>query len=106
MASLVKLVRLNGLQYNRNRDPQAYRRGPDEPFRIEALLEGNGPAHCSLTDAAGKVLAAGEVQTPGTWRHELRFPAEGSHLLRLGVKRGQAEYSLDLRLDVVARHHA
>lgn len=34
---LVKLVKLNGLQYNANRDPQAYRRTVNESFLIQAL---------------------------------------------------------------------
>jgi len=39
MGTLVKLVRLNGLQFNANRDPQVYRRAVGEPFRIQGLVD-------------------------------------------------------------------
>jgi hypothetical protein len=62
---LVRMVKVNGLQYNANRDPQAYRRAVGEPFRIEALLEGAGPAQCTVSDERGVSLAQARVARPG-----------------------------------------
>lgn len=106
MTPLLKLVRVNGLQYNRNRDPQAYRRAPGEAFRIQALLGGGGRTRCTLTDAQGNILASGELDAPGPWSHDIAYPDAGTRLLRLELDRGTARESIDLRLDVVDRHHA
>ncbi len=106
MAPLVKLVKINGLQYNANRDPQAYRRAPGVPFRIQALLGGSGAARVTLLGADGSVIAAGEVNTPGTWTHEVAFADPGSRLVRLETARGAERHAIDLRLDVVAPEHA
>ncbi len=48
MKKLVKLVKVNNLQYNPNRDPEVYRRVTKENFRIQALLDGNGTAKAKV----------------------------------------------------------
>lgn len=101
MTKLVKLIKLNNLQYNANRDPQVYRRVTNEPFRIQALLEGEGTARCSLVDAQGKVLAGADVKTPGTFTHEIAFPAPGIRVVTLSIERGAERFSQNLRLDVL-----
>jgi hypothetical protein len=101
MKKLVKLVRLNGLQFNANRDPQAYRRVAGEPFRIEALLEAGPVARCALTDVAGRTLAATEVPGGGTFTHDLRFDRPGVHVVTLTAARGGESFAQDLRLDVL-----
>ena len=72
MGKLVKLVRLNGLQFNANRDPQVYRRAVGEPFRIQALLDASAGGRCTLRDSLGQVLFTAEVpaDTPAgrDWR--------------------------------------
>ena len=100
MTRLVKLVRLNGLQYNANRDPQAYRRAVGEPFRIEALLAAD--ARCTLRDAGGKILAEAAVPAGGPFAHALTFARPGVHLVTLSAARGADAFDLDLRLDVLA----
>jgi hypothetical protein len=106
MTPLVRLVKVNGLQYNRNRDPQAYRRAPGVPFRIQALIEGRGDTCVALLAADGSTIASALVAAPATWTHELSFGDPGSRLVRLEVARGEARYGIDLRLDVVAPEHA
>lgn len=106
MAALVKLVKVNGLQYNANRDPQAYRRAPGTPFRIQALLNGPGAARVTLTAADGTMLASAEVPAPGTWTHDVAFADPGSRLVRLEAARGADRFGMDLRLDVVVPAHA
>ncbi len=105
MAPPVKLIRVNGLQYNRNRDPQAYRRGPGVPFRIQAVTDGRGAVRITLRDAAGTALASADVEAPATWTHEVAYETPGSRLLQLEAARGADRLAFDLRLDVEAVAH-
>ena len=102
MAKLVKLVRINGLQFNANRDPQVYRRAVGEPFRIQALMDAGAGAHCTLQDANGGALVSAEVPAGGTFSHELKFEAPGVHVVTLVAKRDGQSFTQDLRLDVLA----
>ena len=98
---LVKQVRLNNLQFNANRDPQVYRRAVNEPFRIQAMIDGSGAAKVTLTGADGKVLTSATVDAPGTFTHELSYPTPGARVVALEVSRGSESYRQDLRLDVL-----
>lgn len=101
MSKLVKLVRLNGLQFNANRDPQVYRRVVGDAFRIQALLAEGGSVRCMLRDAGGQVLATAEIPGGGTFTHELKFDAPGVYVVTLAAERGGEAYAQDLRLDVL-----
>jgi hypothetical protein len=98
---LVRLLRLNGLQYNANRDPQAYRRTAGETFRLQALLEGEGEARCTVSDEGGRTLATQSVARPGTFTAELKFERPGSRLVTLRIEGDQEAYVRTLRLDVL-----
>lgn len=102
MGKLVKLVRLNGVQFNANRDPQVYRRAVGEPFRIQALVEAGAAVHCTLQDARGQVIVSAEVPAGGTFSHELKFGAPGVHVVTLVAAHGGQSFTQDLRLDVLA----
>jgi hypothetical protein len=102
MKPLVKLVKLNRLAYNPNRDPQVYRRCPGQPFHIEALLDGNGRARCRLTDERGALLAEADVALPGTFAHELVYAEPGVRIVTLTCEGEGQRFSQDLRLDVLA----
>ena len=102
MSKLVKLVRLNGLQFNANRDPQVYRRVVGAAFRIQALLDEGAPARCTLSDARGRVIASSEVPGGGTFSHDVSFDAPGVHVITLAAVRGGDAFTQDLRLDVLA----
>jgi hypothetical protein len=99
--ALVKLIKLNNLQYNANRDPQVYRRCVDEPFRIQVLLDGRGEARCTLTDDKGRALAEQSVTLPGAFSHELSYPTPGVRLVTLTVEANGQRHARDLRLDVL-----
>lgn len=101
MKKLVKLIKLNNLQYNANRDPEVYRRTPGEHFRIQALLDGSGSANCRLTDASGRVLVEKTVSLPGTFTHEIAFETPGIRLVTLSIEGNGERFSQDLRLDVM-----
>ncbi|MDH5535509.1 MAG: hypothetical protein OEZ08_08070 [Betaproteobacteria bacterium] len=98
---LLKYIKLNGLQYNPQRDPQAYRRSLNQPFRIQALLEGSGRARCTLADERGKPLAEKTVALPGTFVHEIAFASAGSRVVTLTCEGAGQKIERDLRLDVL-----
>ncbi len=102
---LVRMVKLNGLQFNANRDPQVYRRAPGELFSLQALLDGSGEAECRVTGSDGLQLASGKLARPGLFRAELRFDTPGSHLVTLRVTSGAESYEQTLRLDTLAAKH-
>jgi hypothetical protein len=103
---LVRMLKLNGLQYNANRDPQVYRRAVGECFTLQALLDGSGAAECSLTDATGRLLASGTVRRPGAFKAGLGFDSPGSRLVTLRVASGAETFEQTLRLDALEPEHA
>lgn len=101
MKKLVKLVKVNNLEYNVNRDPAVYRRCANENFRIQALVDGSGQVKCKLTDTAGKVINEQSVNAPGTYTHEVSFPTPGVRVVTLSVEGSGEKFALDIRLDVM-----
>ena len=99
--SLVKLIKLNNLQYNPNRDPAVYRRCVNQPFRIQALLDGASEARCALYDAQGKVVVEKSIARPGAFTHEVAFDTPGTRIVTLTVEGNGQKFSQDLRLDVL-----
>lgn len=103
---LVRMLRLNGLQYNPNRDQQVYRRPAGEAFVLQAFLDGSGAAECRVNDAAGKLLASGTVARPGLFKAELKFDSPGSRVVALSIVSGAERFEQLLRLDALAPEHA
>ncbi|MCL4799429.1 MAG: hypothetical protein KJ025_07570 [Burkholderiales bacterium] len=101
MNKLVKLVKLNNLQYNPNRDPQVYRRVAGESFRVQAFLAGSGTTKCTVRDAAGKALVEAEIAAPGTFEYRVAFDKPGQYLVTLEVSRAGETFAQPLRLDVL-----
>ena len=99
---LVKLIKLNNLQYNALRDPAVYRRCANEPFRIQALLAGKeGEARCLLSDQAGKIIVEKRVALPGMFDHEIAFSTPGVRVVTLAIDGNGEKFAQDLRLDVL-----
>ncbi len=102
MKKLVKLVRLNNLIYNTNRDPQVYRRTPKKSFRIQALLEGEGRARAQVVvDGENQARCDQQVTLPNTFTCEFAFDTAGSRVATLIVEKGGETFRQDLRLDVM-----
>ncbi|WP_297390244.1 hypothetical protein [Acidiferrobacter sp.] len=102
MKKLVKLVRLNNLIYNTNRDPQVYRRVPKKPFRIQALLEGEGRAHAQvIVDGETQARCDQQITLPNTFTCEVAFDTAGSRVATLIIEKGGESFRQDLRLDVM-----
>jgi len=102
MKKLVKLVRLNNLIYNTNRDPQVYRRVTKKPFRIQALLEGEGRARAQvLVDGETQARCDQQISLPNTFSCEFAFDTAGSRIATLLIESGGESFRQDLRLDVM-----
>ena len=56
---IIKLIKINNLQYNALRDPQVYRRVAGESFRIQVAVAGVGESAV----ASGGVVALGGTAT-------------------------------------------
>ncbi len=98
---LIKMIKINSLQYNPNRDPQVYRRSVNEAFRIQALLAGEGTARCTLRDADQQVIAEKAIALPGCFTHELAYTTPGVRIVTLLAEGAGQKFSQDLRLDVM-----
>ena len=98
--ALVRLVKLNNLQYNANRDPDVYRRSVGKSFRIQALLVGTGPAKASFT-VNGKVLGEASISLPGRFDCEVAFDTAGTRVGILSIEGNGETFTQELRLDTV-----
>ena len=100
-AHLIQMIKVNNLQYNPNRDPQVYRRVVGHPFRIQAMLRGEGQAKVTVT-SEGKVLKEATVDLPGIFSCELTFNNAATRIATIAVTAGGSTQSADLRLDTEA----
>ena len=100
MSTLVKLIKLNNLQYNANRDPQVYRSVPRKPFRVQAMLDGSGTARAKL-EVDGKTPCNQSINLPGTFNCDVAFDSPGVRVATLYVESTNESFSQDIRLDVM-----
>ncbi|HEY5638296.1 MAG TPA: hypothetical protein VIS77_15505 [Burkholderiales bacterium] len=103
---LVRMLRVNGVQYNANRDPQAYRSALGSPFRLQLWLEGSGEARCSVSDADGRLLAGALERRPGRFTCELPAEAPGTRLVTVRATDGAEVWEQAVRLDTLPAAHA
>lgn len=96
---LVKLIKLNNLQYNPNRDPQVYRRAVNSDFRLQALLNGNGSATAKFV-VDGETKCEGSVSLPGTFECKFAYPTSGTRIGTLTIEGNGESVNKDIRIDV------
>jgi hypothetical protein len=99
MSNVIKMIRVNNLQYNPNRDPQVYRRLPNEDFRIEADLQGSGTAQVTF-EADGKTETQ-SINLPGKFDASVSFDSPASRVGTLTVDINGEVSSSYIRLDVM-----
>lgn len=100
MKNPIKFVKLNGLQYNPNRDPQVYRRLPKQPFDVEAHLIGSGTVTVRFS-VDNKVVCERSIPLPGRFECEVAFDTPASRIGLLSVEHGTEKFQQSLRLDVL-----
>lgn len=96
---LVKLIKLNNLQYNLNRDPEVYRRPVNQEFRLQALLNGSGSAKARF-EAEGKVLGEATVNLPGTFECKFSYDTAGTRVGKLVIEGNGETFRQNIRIDV------
>lgn len=96
---LVKMIKLNNLQYNPNRDPEVYRRPVNKEFKLQALLNGSGSATAKF-EADGKVLCEGSVSLPGTFECKFGYDSAGTRIGTLVIEGSGEDFRQDIRIDV------
>lgn len=100
MQRLVQLIKVNNLQYNANRDPNFYRRTPNQEFRVQALLGGNGTAQARF-EVDGETLCEQNVSLPGDFECKFRFDTPGIRVATLRVENDSEQFEQTLRIDVM-----
>jgi len=96
---LVKLIKLNNLQYNANRDPEVYRRPINQEFRLQAVLNGSGSAKARF-EAEGKTLGEATVNLPGSFECKFSYDTAGTRVGTLVVEGNGDSFHQDIRIDV------
>ncbi|MDH3326020.1 MAG: hypothetical protein OEM38_04800 [Gammaproteobacteria bacterium] len=99
MTSPIKIIKLNNVQYNSNRDPQVFRRVVNKPFRLQVFLGGTGNANVSLT-TGDNTLSQQTVTLPGTFDCNVEFATAASHLGTVNVEVNGETYKDYVRFDV------
>lgn len=100
--NVIKFIKINNLQYNPQRDPQAYRGIAGAALRIQVAVGSSGPTRVSLADEKGALLGEGQVQGPGTFSHELNWIHPGVRIVTVTAQHAEHSESRDLRLDIMA----
>lgn len=101
MERLIKLIKLNNVQYNSNRDPQFYRRTVGSEFRVQAWLEGSGTARVHL-QAGDETLCERSMPLPGVFECRFTFTTPGTRVGTLTVEANGVRQQQHIRLDVEA----
>lgn len=96
---LVKLIKLNNLQYNSNRDQDIYRRPVNETFRLQAVLNGSGTARARF-EAEGRTLGEATINLPGTFECKFRYDTPGTRVGNLIIEGNGETFRQDIRIDV------
>lgn len=99
MPPLVKQIKLNNVQYHVNRDPEFYRRMPEQEFRVQAFLGGNGEVQVRF-EAEDRTLCEERIPLPGVFDCRFRFDTPGTRVGTLSITQGADTVETDIRLDV------
>jgi hypothetical protein len=97
---LVKLIKLNNLQYNANRDPAFYRRPVNEEFRLQAMLNGSGEAKAMFT-VEGETLCESTIDLPGTFDCKFSYDTAGTRIGVLTIDGAAEQFRETVRIDVL-----
>ncbi|TVP85696.1 MAG: hypothetical protein EA347_09720 [Thioalkalivibrio sp.] len=97
---LVKLIKLNNLQYNANRDPAFYRRPVNDEFRLQAMLGGSGEAKARFS-VGDEVLCESTVKLPGGFDCKFSYDTPGTRIGVLTIEGAGEQFRETIRIDVL-----
>lgn len=96
---LIQQINLNGLEYNKFRDPDNYRRAVGEDYRFKVRLRGSGTATARLAIDGQKVCEE-QVTLPGVFTCTTQFDQPGARIATLTVEAGGETESREITIDV------
>jgi len=96
---LIKQVNLNGLEYNKFRDPDNYRRAPGEDYRFKVRLGGQGNANVRL-EIDGQKVCEESVSLPGSFTCTTKFDSPGARVATLTVENGSQKETREITIDI------
>lgn len=92
-------IRINNLQYNANRDPQFYRRLPNQPFRVEVDVAGKGTATVRLE--VENEIKEQKLELPGKFDCQVSFSTPKSRIGVIIIERDGKRVTQNIRFDVM-----
>jgi hypothetical protein len=97
---LVKLIKLNNLQYNVNRDPAFYRRPVNEEFRLQAMLNGSGEANARFA-VGDEMVCESTIRLPGSFDCKFSYDTAGTRVGVLTIDVPGGRFRETIRIDVL-----
>lgn len=99
---LIHQININGLEWNKFRDPDNYRRAPGEDYRFKIRLRGSGTATARL-EIDNQVVCEEKVELDGIFNCTTRFDSPGARVAVLTVEHGDQVETRRITIDVWER---
>lgn len=99
---LIQQVNINGLEWNKFRDPDNYRRAPGEDYRFKVRLRGSGNATARL-EIENQTVCEEQVELPGSFTCTTRFDSPGARAATLTVEAGGETETRHITIDIWER---
>lgn len=96
---LIKQISLNGLEYNKFRDPDNYRRAPGEDYKFKVRLAGSGSASARVL-VEGQTVCEEQVSLPGSFVCTTQFASAGARVATIEVEAGDQRESREITIDI------
>ncbi|MFA9459891.1 hypothetical protein [Thiohalorhabdus methylotrophus] len=97
--NLIKQVNINGLEYNKFRDPNNYRKAPGEDYRFKIRLNGSGTATARL-EIDDQIICEEQVTLPGIFSCTTKFETPGARPAFLTVETDSEKETRDLTIHI------
>jgi len=96
---LIKQISLNGLEYNKFRDPDSYRRAPGEDYKFKVRLAGSGNANARVL-VDGQTVCEEQVSLPGSFVCTTQFASAGARVATVEVESSNHSESRQITIDI------
>lgn len=96
---LIKQISLNGLEYNKFRDPDNYRRAPGEDYKFKVRLAGSGNANARVL-VDGQTVCEEQVSLPGSFVCTTQFASAGARVATIEVEQSGHSESREITIDI------
>ena len=97
--NLIHQININGLEWNKFRDPDNYRRAPGEDYRFKVRLGGQGNATVRL-EIDGQKVCEESVSLPGSFSCTTKFDSPGARVATITAEAGGETETRDITIDI------